>query len=109
MTTAPSAAPESRTNISTVWATSAATPSWHSRIAACSRSPPPPQGLSVTVSLPCGFLDAARRDELVEGSGEITRAGGSLIFLRGILKSGDRPLFTFSSTIKGVKRLKSPT
>jgi hypothetical protein len=27
-----------------------------------------------------------------------------MIFLRGILKSGERPLFTFSGTIKRVKR-----
>jgi hypothetical protein len=32
------------------------------------------------------------------------RAGGSMIFLRGLLKSGERPLFTFSGTIKRVKR-----
>jgi uncharacterized protein (TIGR00369 family) len=61
------------------------------------------QGPGVTVAFACEFLDAAREGELVEGSGEITRAGGSLIFLRGILKSGDRPLFTFSGTIKRVK------
>jgi acyl-coenzyme A thioesterase PaaI-like protein len=61
------------------------------------------QGPGVTVSFACEFLDAAREGELVDGSGEITRAGGSLIFLRGILKSGDRPLFTFSGTIKRVK------
>ena len=36
-------------------------------------------------------------------TGEITRAGGSLIFLRGLLKSGERSLFTFSGTIKRVK------
>jgi len=30
-----------------------------------------------------------------------------MIFLRGILKSGERPLFTFSGTIKRVK-LRSP-
>jgi acyl-coenzyme A thioesterase PaaI-like protein len=62
------------------------------------------QGPGVTVSFACEFLDAAREGELVEGSGEIMRAGGSMIFLRGLLKSGDRPLFTFSGTIKRVKR-----
>ena len=35
---------------------------------------------------------------------ENKRAGGSMIFLRGLLKSGERPLFTFSGTIKRVKR-----
>jgi acyl-coenzyme A thioesterase PaaI-like protein len=61
------------------------------------------QGPGVTVSFACEFLDAAREGELVEGSGEIMRAGGSMIFLRGVLKSGERPLFTFSGTIKRVK------
>jgi acyl-coenzyme A thioesterase PaaI-like protein len=67
------------------------------------------QGPGVTVSFACEFLDAAREGELVEGSGEITRAGGSLIFLRGILTSGERALFTFSGTIKRVKRRLPPT
>ena len=62
------------------------------------------EGPGVTVSFGCEFLDAAREGELIEGSGEITRAGGSLIFLRGLLKSGERPLFTFSGTIKRLKR-----
>ena len=56
------------------------------------------------MSFACEFLDAAREGELVEGTGEITRAGGSLIFLRGQLRSGERTLFTFSGTIKRVKR-----
>ena len=62
------------------------------------------QGPGVTVSFSCEFLDAAREGELVEATGEITRAGGSLIFLRGLLTSGERSLFTFSGTIKRVKR-----
>jgi acyl-coenzyme A thioesterase PaaI-like protein len=62
------------------------------------------QGPAVTVSFASEFLDAAREGELVECEGEITRAGGSLIFLRGMLKSGERSLFTFSGTIKRVKR-----
>jgi acyl-coenzyme A thioesterase PaaI-like protein len=65
------------------------------------------KGPAVTVSFACEFLDVAREGELVEGSGEITRAGGSMLFLRGILKSGERPLLTFSGTIKRVK-LRSP-
>ena len=61
-------------------------------------------GPGVTVSFAGDFLDAAREGELVEGTGEITRAGGSLIFVRGQLSSGERMLFTFSGTIKRVKR-----
>ena len=62
------------------------------------------EGPAVTVSFGCEFLDAPREGELIEGTGEVTRAGGSMIFLRGILKSGERPLFTFSGTIKRIKR-----
>ena len=61
------------------------------------------QGPGVTIAFSCEFLDAAREGELIECEGEVTRAGGSLIFLRGVLKSGERSLFTFSGTIKRVK------
>jgi len=61
------------------------------------------QGPGVTVAFACEFLDAAAEGELVEGTGEITRAGNSLIFLRGELSSGERRLFTFSGTIKRVR------
>jgi acyl-coenzyme A thioesterase PaaI-like protein len=66
------------------------------------------EGPAVTVSFGCEFLDAAREGELVEGTGEVTRAGGSMIFLRGLLKSAERPLFTFSGTIKRMKRRAPP-
>jgi len=65
-------------------------------------------GRGVTVNFACEFLDAAREGELIECTGEVTRAGGSLIFLRGKMKSGDRSLFTFSGTIKRVKRKAPP-
>jgi len=61
-------------------------------------------GPSVTIGFSCEFLDAAREGELIEGTGEVTRAGGALIFLRGQLTSGERKLFTFSGTIKRMKR-----
>jgi len=66
------------------------------------------QGPGVTVSFACEFLDAAREGELVEASCEIMRAGGSMIFLRGVLRSGERSLFTFSGTIKRVKQQMPP-
>ena len=66
-------------------------------------------GPGVTVSFACEFLDAAREGELVEGFAEITRAGGSMIFLRGLLKSGERPLLTFSGTIKRMRRKPPPS
>jgi acyl-coenzyme A thioesterase PaaI-like protein len=66
------------------------------------------QSPGVTVAFACEFLDAVREGELIECDGEVTRAGGSLIFLRGTLRSGERKLFTFSGTIKRVKRKKPP-
>ena len=59
---------------------------------------------AVTVSFACEFLDAAKEGDLIEATGGITRAGGSLIFLRGTLMCGERPLFTFSGTIKRMKK-----
>ena len=62
------------------------------------------EGRGVTTHFACEFLDAGREGDLVAGTGEVTRGGGSLIFLRGQLKTGERTLFTFSGTIKRVKR-----
>ena len=62
------------------------------------------QGKGVTVNFACEFLDAGHEGELIECTGEVTRAGGSLIFLRGEMMAGERRLFTFSGTIKRVKR-----
>ena len=62
----------------------------------------------MTIAFACEFLDAAKEAELIECAGEMTRVGGSLIFLRGILKSGERSLFTFSGTIKRVKMKMPP-
>jgi acyl-coenzyme A thioesterase PaaI-like protein len=62
------------------------------------------RGPGVTVSFACEFLDAAREGELVEGCCEITRAGASLMFLRGMLTSGERRLFSFSGTIKRIRQ-----
>ena len=42
----------------------------------------------------CGSLDAAREGERIDCDGEMTRIGGSLIFLRGMLRYVDRKLFS---------------
>jgi len=66
------------------------------------------QGPGVTLSFACEFLAAAREGELIEGQCEITRAGNSIIFLRGMLTSADKPVFSFSGSIKRVARKVSP-
>jgi uncharacterized protein (TIGR00369 family) len=54
----------------------------------------------VTVALDSVFLDAGRVGDLVEATGEVTRAGGSLIFVRGQVAVESRMLLTFSGVIK---------
>jgi len=58
---------------------------------------------AVTVALDNQFLDAAREGELIEATGEVTRAGGSLVFVRGQVTSGERTLLTFSGVIKKLR------
>jgi uncharacterized protein (TIGR00369 family) len=55
---------------------------------------------SVTVSMNSEFVDAGREGELIECTGEVVRAGASLVFVRGVIATGGRPLLNFSSIIK---------
>jgi uncharacterized protein (TIGR00369 family) len=55
---------------------------------------------SVTVSLNGEFVGPARLGDLVEATGEIVRAGGSLVFMRGLIFVGDQPVMTFSGVVK---------
>ncbi len=57
----------------------------------------------VTVQLDSTFVDAGYLGDLIEATGEVVRAGGSLIFVRGDIRSGDRTLLTFSGIIKKMK------
>lgn len=61
-------------------------------------------GAGVTVSLNGEFVGPAHLGDRVEATGEVVRAGGSLIFLRGLMTSAGRPLLSFSGTIKRVKK-----
>jgi uncharacterized protein (TIGR00369 family) len=60
----------------------------------------------LTVAFTSEFLDGAKDGELVEARGEVLRAGGSLVFVRGIVTSDGRPSLNFSGTIK---KLRKPT
>ncbi len=59
-------------------------------------------GRGVTLSFSSEFIDAAYKGELIEGRGEIVRAGRSIVFLRGTLTAAGRPLLTFSGTVKRI-------
>jgi uncharacterized protein (TIGR00369 family) len=57
----------------------------------------------VTVALDSVFLNPGNVGDLVEATGEVTRAGGSLIFVRGQVTVEDRNLLTFSGVIKKLR------
>jgi uncharacterized protein (TIGR00369 family) len=59
--------------------------------------------VGVTASLNAEFVDAAREGDLVEATGEVVRAGGALIFLRGLVSCGGRPLLTCSAILKKIR------
>ena len=54
----------------------------------------------VTVNLSGDFLDSAHSGELIEATGEITRAGHKTIFVRGIATADGRPVLSFTGIIK---------
>lgn len=54
---------------------------------------------SVTVSLNSEFVGGAREGDLIEATGDVVKAGRTMIFVRGLLKTGDKPLLNFSGTI----------
>lgn len=58
----------------------------------------------VTVTMNSEFIGAAQPRRLLLARGEVVRAGGSLIFVRGIITDVDRPVLTFSATIKRLRR-----
>jgi acyl-coenzyme A thioesterase PaaI-like protein len=57
----------------------------------------------VTVSLNGEFVGPANVGDLVEATGEVVRAGGSLVFMRGLISTGGRPMMTFSGVVKKTK------
>jgi uncharacterized protein (TIGR00369 family) len=61
-------------------------------------------GGSVTASLNAEFVDSAREGELIEARGEVVRAGGSMVFMRGLVSTGGRPLLNFSAIVKKIRR-----
>jgi uncharacterized protein (TIGR00369 family) len=59
---------------------------------------------SVTASLNCEFVDSAQEGDLIEARGEVVRAGGSMVFVRGLITSGARPIANFSAIVKKIRR-----
>lgn len=66
------------------------------------------RGRGVTVSLNGEFLGPAHPGDQVEATGEVTRGGGSLTFVRGLATAQGRPMLGFSGVIKTVKPRPDP-
>ena len=62
------------------------------------------QGPSVTVNLSGDFLAAAKIGDMMEATGEVTRAGGRLIYVRGMVTANGTPALSFTSVITRVNR-----
>jgi acyl-coenzyme A thioesterase PaaI-like protein len=62
------------------------------------------QGPSVTVNLSGDFLASAQVGDVMEATGEVTRAGGRLIYVRGLITANGKPALSFTSVITRVNR-----
>lgn len=60
-------------------------------------------GYAVSVDLGLQFVGAGRLGERIEARGEVVRAGGSLVFVRGLMTAGDRPVASFTGVLKKVR------
>lgn len=58
---------------------------------------------AVTVSLNGEFVGPARPGDLITGTGEVIKAGGSLLFIRGLISTGTGPMLNFSGVVKKIR------
>ncbi|PIB93148.1 PaaI family thioesterase [Caulobacter sp. FWC2] len=58
---------------------------------------------AVTVSLNGEFIGPARPGDLITGGGEVIKAGGSLLFIRGLISTGTGPMLNFSGVVKKIR------
>lgn len=59
---------------------------------------------AVTATFNSEFLGAAHEGDVVVARGEVTRAGRSLVFVRGMLTTNGEPCMSFSAALKKVRR-----
>ncbi len=62
------------------------------------------EGAAVTVGFNSEFVSAGEVGERIEASGEVTKATGSMLFVRGKIFSGDTTILTFSGILKKIRR-----
>jgi uncharacterized protein (TIGR00369 family) len=60
------------------------------------------EGHAVTVSLNGEFVGTAHEGDLIEATGEVIKAGKSMVFLRGLISTAGEPMMSFSGVIKKV-------
>ncbi|MEO8114415.1 MAG: PaaI family thioesterase [Phenylobacterium sp.] len=58
---------------------------------------------NVTATFDGQFVGTARVGDLVECTGEVVKAGRSMVFLRGLITNGAEPMMNFSAVIKKTK------
>lgn len=58
---------------------------------------------AVTLSFNAEFVTAGVAGAPVEATGEVLRATRSVVFVRGVVTQGSRPLLAFSGTLKKIK------
>jgi len=61
-------------------------------------------GDAVTVGFNSEFIAAGASDALIEASGEVTKATGSMLFVRGKIFSAQDTIMTFSGILKKIRR-----
>jgi uncharacterized protein (TIGR00369 family) len=62
-------------------------------------------GRAVTVNLSGDFLSAAFEGDVLEATGEVTRSGARLIYIRGVVKKADgKAVLSFTSVLARVDR-----
>lgn len=54
----------------------------------------------VTLSMNCDFIGAAEPGRLLTARGEVTRKGGTVVFVRGMIEDEGRAVLGFSGTIR---------
>ena len=57
---------------------------------------------AVTVSMNADFIGPGPVGEFIEASGEMTKAGKSLFFARGLISAKGKAILSFSGTLKRV-------
>ena len=60
--------------------------------------------MAVTATFNCELIGSVGEGARVEASGEVVKAGRSLIFVRGLLTSASEPVMTFSGVLKKIRR-----